>query len=486
MIERLMSTDSQWIPVYFKICIKFMSQKEKNTQVDEHHKKNDVTTTAEEALAQPDVTKKKKSWLQRMMRVSLFIILLLLALLVGVWIWSGSKGSLAQTIALAQRFVPIVGESLQVEGVQGSLRKGGTIGLVRWRQNQVDVEVSSINLQWNLTDLWRKRANIEHVVADKVHVTLRPLCKPEATLSEAVDCVPASDTDTAQAEGMPAVPQNLSLPVSIDLNSLQVKSFVYEKDGQSLGVDNIEANYHYDHEKHQLQLVSLHFDQGDYQGSALLTARNPVVDILLQGTLESEIPGSKQRANISVSTSLQGELTNLVLKAQAQMQLQQEGALEETHVKVKNNGAATPQALPLSANLEAHMTLWDAKIVPYATLNMQELNLKALWSQAPQTLLSGVVKATDIERGGVWGINRLQFVADVQNTRAGAINQQLLPFSVIQINSLLENNQVKLEQFHVQAGAGSVSATGFLVLPEEGGVNLLPLTDIVLQVKDIN
>ena len=56
------------------------------------------------------------------------------ALILAVWIWGGSEGSLSTVLQLASRSLPS-GQSLLAEDVRGSLREGGQIGRLRW-ENQ--------------------------------------------------------------------------------------------------------------------------------------------------------------------------------------------------------------------------------------------------------------------------------------------------------------------------------------------------------------
>ena len=68
--------------------------------------------------------KRRRGGLRTLLRIVSFtvaaIALLLVLALGGLWIWSGTEGSLRQALQLAARFVP-----LETQGVTGSIRGGG-------------------------------------------------------------------------------------------------------------------------------------------------------------------------------------------------------------------------------------------------------------------------------------------------------------------------------------------------------------------------
>lgn len=421
-------------------------------------------------------SKKPGRWLRWVVRVFFFLVLLLCILLAGLWIWSGRDGSLAQTISLAQRFVPIVGESLHVEGVQGALRKGGEIDFIRWQQERIDVQVTKASLEWNLSALFHKGLQVEHIIAENVHVQ--------------VESSPKNKKKNDQLFTMPALPEDLALPLQIDLNLLKVGSLVYGDGESALTVEQIQANYHYDRKQHRLQLESLHFDQGDYQADVSLTAYNPTLNASLKGSLESEIPGGEQRTKMDVGASLQGKLTNIMLNAQAHASLLQEIAVGEKGARVEGENiqtVASGATVSPSANLEANITLWDTQIVPYVNLVMQEFNLGALWAQAPQTMLSGSARVTGVELGGSLGVQALQFVTDIDNSSAGTLDQQFIPLSKLQLNAVLEDRQATLNMLEILVGKqGAITATGSFLLPDEEAENPLPVTHVAVKVSDIN
>ena len=99
--------------------------------------------------------------LRRLAHVTVMAVLALsmtlFATLGGLWIWSGTEGSLATAAQLAVRFLPNLFPDSQTEpvlvlqGVTGTVREGGTVALVRWQHAGQTVEVQNLQVQWD----WR-------------------------------------------------------------------------------------------------------------------------------------------------------------------------------------------------------------------------------------------------------------------------------------------------------------------------------------------
>ena len=448
-----------------------MSEKEisAKTDADDEYKETGSTQVATEKEPMTVAPKKSGRWLKRLVRVFLFILFLFFVLVAGIWFWSGRDGSLSQAVSLAQQYVPVVGESLQAQEIQGSIRYGGRVGFLRWQQERIDVEVTDLNLDWRLGALFYKNLHVEHITANLVQVRVQPEDAPKKT----------------EPFAMPELPEHFALPLKVALNLLKVNSFVYGEGESALNVGGIQASYHYNNERHQLELVSLHFDQGDYQAHALLTALNPTLDVLLRGALVSVLPGSEQPVEMHVSASVQGVLADLMIKAQASL-IQEEG-LQESDVQEAEYGGEALSAVAPEASFEARITLWDEQVVPYADVALQKFNLSALWAQAPQTMLSGSARVTGVELGGEVGVKALQLVADVDNSAFGALDQQRIPLSKLQVSAALEDRQATLDLFEAQlAQSGMLSAVGDFLLPECGAENSLLLTHIAMKVEDVN
>src|SRR5690349_19673825 len=80
------------------------------------------------------------------------VLFLVLLICLALW-WTSSQGSLRQALSLAQRFLP-AGQSLQFEGVAGSISRGGSIGMLRWSSAGTTVTVEELDLEWRLREIF--------------------------------------------------------------------------------------------------------------------------------------------------------------------------------------------------------------------------------------------------------------------------------------------------------------------------------------------
>ena len=79
-------------------------------------------------------------------------LLVLAGLGLSLYLWSGIDRSLATTLDLAGRMLP-ADQSLDAGEVEGSLRSGGRIGWLRWRQGALSVEARDAEVTWSLAGL---------------------------------------------------------------------------------------------------------------------------------------------------------------------------------------------------------------------------------------------------------------------------------------------------------------------------------------------
>ena len=84
----------------------------------------------------------------------LALVLSMAALVSGLWVWSGSEGSLTTALQLAQTWLPRVlhdGQTLVVQNANGVLREGGSVGLLQWRHGAQVVDIQDLQIRWD----WR-------------------------------------------------------------------------------------------------------------------------------------------------------------------------------------------------------------------------------------------------------------------------------------------------------------------------------------------
>ncbi|MBP8909238.1 MAG: hypothetical protein KBG34_07460, partial [Pseudoxanthomonas sp.] len=116
--------------------------------------------------------------------------LVLAAMGLGAYVWTGSDHSLGTTLDLAARFLP-EGQSLETREVTGSLRAGGRIGWLRWRQGELRVEAQDAELAWSLRSLLDGQLRLQRLSVRHLRI------------------------EDQRPPTPPAPPENLSLPIQV-------------------------------------------------------------------------------------------------------------------------------------------------------------------------------------------------------------------------------------------------------------------------------
>lgn len=378
--------------------------------------------------------KKRSHWL---LKAVLTILVIIVVLVGGLWIWSGSNGSLSQGLSLAQRFLG-PGRTLTATDVQGSLRHGGHIGTLHWQQENLDLHLSDVDAAWQLSLLFGRQVTIDHLTVDKVQV----IQKPAPVKEGAPEQPQPSETKTASAP-----PDNISLPLQLDLKQLQINTVIWGENSEKVAASQIAGSYRFDGDNHQMNLTSLHVADGDYRAQATLRAQNPQLDATLNGVLRTQVPESTQTVDIEAQAKISGLLTELDVQANAQ---------------TKTGTANGPKA-----QLHATVMPWSALMVPKANLDLQAFNANAFWVQAPQTLLSGTVVVTTSQQGET-GAQQAQLSADLKNGVTGTLDRSRLPVSALKADVLLNTTQATIQRLNAVIGQGHVDVQGVYTLPAVG------------------
>ena len=367
------------------------------------------------------------------------LVALLLACAVALWIWAGTQGSLAQTLGWAQGWMdgrPAdegVG-TLQTEGVEGSLRGGGTIASLGWTQGELDVQARGVTLVWN-DDLW-----IDAIMGRGVHLSALKM-----------DTLKVRD----QRPPTPTEPmESLTLPLAV---SLDFALGAFELSGNSaLSLSNIGGRYQYGPAlnsdatpgadgidslatTHQLRLDSLQLADGRYKGQLQLEGQAPMpLSLDLQGDVSTQIPD--------------GPLVVLTAQAKASGTL----AGPEAALDVTAEAEGTPQtagAEPSQLTLKARVSPWASQPVVTAEATARALNLAALWPDAPATDLSGQLKAQP--DGDAW-----RATVQLDNRLVGPADKKGLPLQSLQAEVEQRGDQWTIAQLVAKLGGGELQGQG--------------------------
>jgi translocation and assembly module TamB len=345
------------------------------------------------------------------------------ALALGVW--ASTEGSLAQALrwglAWQADHAPELGR-IEAEDVDGSVFGGGGVGRLRWQQEGLSVSADGARVTlggrfW--LGLLRGEARIAQLRAERVQV---------------VDERPPRPAE-------PATPlQALELPLPIEVSAtlgvlalpgaeLQAIDLTYRYGRADPGLGARDA--------HTLTLRSLQWAEGRYQAQATLGAQAPMpLRLQARGDLATAVPEGGTldlRARATAQGTLAGADAALALTAQ---------------IEPMRSTDATPTLAGT-----ARVRPWAPQPLDEADLRLHRLNLAMLWPQAPQTALTGTLRA--LPEGTQWRAS-----AQLQNEQAGAIDRRRLPLQSLELALVQQGERWTLERLDARVAGGRVQAEG--------------------------
>lgn len=331
------------------------------------------------------------------------------AVVAGLWVWSGTEGSLATGVQLAQRWLPRVltdGQTLEVQDVQGALREGGSVGSMAWRHGAQVVEVQNLQVKWD----WR---------ALRYGKLVLPLLKAQRVRYE----------DTSASA--PLVELHLPLPIDVllDIDTLELAG------PPLLTLQGVQGHYAYDGTQHQWDITQVQIASGIYRAKGVLQAASPMaLSTSLNGAVALAVPGSKNNVDVQASAKVDGTLSapGGTLNITADLQ-----------------GAQNT----MQAAVVAQIQPWQPQPVVSASGTGRGVDLAALWPQAPQTALSGSFAVQP--QGERW-----QATASITNTKVGAWGQRRLPVKNITAAGTWAQGQWVIDKLQAVAAGGTVQAQG--------------------------
>jgi len=345
-----------------------------------------------------------------------------LALTAALWLWSGSDSSLATLLTRLQRFLP-AGQTLEAKGVQGSLRTGGHIDWLRWRQGELSVEAKDIGVAWTLAPLLNKQLRLSKLSVGSLHI----------------------DDQRSQTSAAPATPpSSLRLPVAVDV-PFAVASIHYTGTAQ-LQVSEVSGHYIFENDLHRLEKGQLRMASGSYQIDTELQAVTPMaLKLQLHGVVQTTLASSQQPLTVTADALLEGALADPDATLTLVASLKPDA--------VADPPTPTKPSEAMQADITAQIAPWQAQPVIQANARWQALNLATLWPQAPQTQLGGEASVTPAGEG--W-----QGKGKLANTLPGPWNQQRLPLDTLQADVTFAQARWQLQAVRATGADGSVTGSG--------------------------
>ena len=375
----------------------------------------------------PSATPEKTSrrWIKALALTAVALVLLIVATVGCLWWWAGTDGSLATALRWLEKSQP-----LHAETASGSLRAGGKIDRLVWQQDGLTVEARDVVLAWQPWSLLQGVLKLDRLSAAVLEVNNQR--------------IPAKT---------PVGPPNaLDLPLQVVLEMFSVGQLRW-LGPTTVDVTGISGRYAFNGLQHQLDLVSAQLAAGRYSANASLSARGPLkLDASVSGALQVALPNSKKPLPLAFNATIRGLLTDLRVNAALKMSPQLAAGIKPAQPR--------PQA-----SVDARVTAWAAQPLPQADASFRDLDLAALWPDAPQTLLTGSASVRPADTTATTApISPLKsaWLMELQwaNAVPGPWNQQKLPVERLQALGEWRNGAAMVRSLKAQLGGGELLASG--------------------------
>ena len=199
-------------------------------------------------------------------------LLVLAGLGLSLYLWSGTDRSLATTLDLAGRMLP-ADQSLDAGEVEGSLRSGGRIGWLRWRQGALSVEARDAEVAWSLAGLLDGQLRLDRLAIARLRIEDKRAPTPATPLPE------------------------LTLPIRVEA-PFEVAMLEWI-DSPPLVVNGLAGRYTFDSKIHRIDAGKARISSGNYGFSGELEAAGAMaLAVRLQGEVVTTPPGSPRTVTL--------------------------------------------------------------------------------------------------------------------------------------------------------------------------------------------
>jgi translocation and assembly module TamB len=343
--------------------------------------------------------------------------MVLVAALWGLWIWTGTPGSLGAALNLLHWALP-AGQQLRSADVHGNLQQGGRIGQINWQSGGLQLQTQNAQVVLDWSQLWRQAWPVQSIRLQSLHVHDQRPPKPATPLTE------------------------LRLPLPLQL-ALQVDQLSWEGSA-AVTLSDVRAQYAFDGQTHRLDVESLALAQGRYTLQARLQGAAPMaLHITAQGQVQTPARGRTPALQLQVLSTVQGQMSG----PQAQLSVQTELA------PTPGQGALGRTQDKAHLSLQAQIQPWQDPAVIQAKGQWQALDLSPLWPGAPQTRLQG--QAQLLPDGAAW-----QLDAQVDNLLPGAWDLQRLPLAHLNLKARHDQGLWQIQQAQARLAAGQLQGQG--------------------------
>jgi len=368
--------------------------------------------------AAPAPAKPARRWRKAAALAAAGFFLIVGVALSALWWWAGTSGSLATTLGWIGQSQPIM-----AQGATGSLRSGGQIEQLVCEQGGLRVDAREVTLAWQPWSLLQGRLRLQRISVASVTVNDQ---RPPRT-------VPAS------------APTVLGLPVPILLDAFAVDQLQWNG-AAVFAASGISGRYQFTGLQHELALLGAQVASGRYSGQAVVSSSSPfALDARLSGALTASLPKSGTPLPLAFQATAIGPLADFLVTAKLQMA----------------TAAAEGQAPnPPQASATARITPWAAQPLPQADASFRDLDIAALWPNAPQTQLTGSASVQPLERTPPAASPGWRLKLDMANQLPGPWDQQRLPLERLETQGEWRGGVGIVRTLKAQLGGGELLASG--------------------------
>ncbi|MCG7656314.1 translocation/assembly module TamB domain-containing protein [Wielerella bovis] len=172
--------------------------------------------------------------------------------------------------------------------LSGTILDGFSADKIRVQTEKSDLDISSLNFQWQAQELWQKHLHINRLSIGDIHITPKPT-PPEP------DSPP------------PQQPDSIGLPFTVALDVLEIGKITQGEDKLEI-LGGALASYTYNHQQHNLQVKSLKTHWANTEGSLKASTQSPFA---LQGTFLSN--GMLDDIEVENILDIKGSLNDILL-----------------------------------------------------------------------------------------------------------------------------------------------------------------------------
>jgi autotransporter translocation and assembly factor TamB len=326
------------------------------------------------------------------------IVALLLAATVVLYWASRSETVLRWAI---DRFAPSLPCTLTVEGLEGGIMKPVRVQYLACENADFYFEARTIALVWSASPLAARRLDISSLSIEALHFTSR------------IDPVQAAPSPPLEA------PQQLELPIAINVDSVEIATLVTKRGERSIELRAIDAAYRADKDSHRLTLRNLEHKWGRVTGEALVGTTAPLPLTAKFSVVTEHVEGTPLTADVALT----GQLQNVSASINA-------------YIGEQQRASATLVLAP-----------FDPQPVKSLTAQASGVDVATFDKRLPHTGLAVTLQAKSPGESTLTGQVR------AENAIMGQLDQQRLPLQSLDTHFDLDASSLRLSNLKLDLGA---------------------------------